>query len=64
MNKDVPREEQLRIVLQNYDRKQEECDALKKENENLKKQLERKDILYKNMVKTLTEKNISWRVES
>lgn len=57
MNKDLPREEQLRIVLQNYDRKQEECDALKKENENLKKQLERKDILYKNMVKTLTEKN-------
>lgn len=57
MNKDLPREEQMRIVLQNYDRKQEECEALKKENESLKKQLERKDILYKNMVKTLTEKN-------
>lgn len=50
MNKDLPREEQLRIVLQNYDRKVAECSALKEENEKLRKQLQQKDILYRNML--------------
>lgn len=50
MNKDLPRDEQLRIVLKNYDKKQAECEALKKENEDLKKRLQQKDIVYKNML--------------
>lgn len=60
-NKDLPREEQLKLVLKNYDKKQAECEALKKENAELKKRLEikekhfnekleQKDILYKNML--------------
>lgn len=48
-NSELPREEQLRIVVKNYDKKREECEALKKENETLKKQIEKKDVLYKNM---------------
>lgn len=36
--------------MQNFDKKQAECDALKKENEELKKKLEQKDILYRNML--------------
>lgn len=66
-NKDLPNEEQLRIVLRNYDKKQSECDSLKKENTELKKrlevnekhfkeELEKKDILYKNMLKHFDEK--------
>lgn len=66
-NKDLPNEEQLRMVLRNYDKKQTECDALKKENAELKKlleakekhfkeELEKKDILYTNMLKHFDEK--------
>lgn len=50
MNKDLPREEQIRIVLQNYDKKVAECGALKEENEKLRKQLQQRDILYRNML--------------
>lgn len=46
-NKDLPAHLQ---VMQNFDKKQAECDALKKENEELKKKLEQKDILYRNML--------------
>lgn len=52
-NNELPRDEQVRIVLRNYDKKAEECEALKKENEKLKKQLEQKEILYKNMLERL-----------
>ena len=66
-NKDLPKEEQLRMVLRNYDKKQSECDSLKKENAELKKrlevkekhfkeELEKKDILYTNMLKHFNEK--------
>lgn len=66
-NKDLPNEEQLRMVLRNYDKKQTECDSLKKENAELKKrlevnenhfkeELEKKDILYKNMLKHFNDK--------
>lgn len=41
---------QVKTILQNFDKKQAECDALKKENEELKKKLEQKDILYRNML--------------
>ena len=41
-NKDLPKEEQLRIILQNYDSKKAECDALLKENSELKKQSKKK----------------------
>lgn len=57
MNKDLPREEQLRIVLQNYDKKVAECSALKEESEKLRKQLRQKDILYKNMLERFSGKN-------
>lgn len=65
-NKDLPKDEQMRIVLQNYDKKQAECDALKKENESLRKQLSQKDVLYKNMldhfngVKGASVSNANW----
>lgn len=66
-NKDLPNEEQLRMVLRNYDKKQSECDSLKKENAELKRrlevnekhfkeELEKKDILYTNMLKHFDEK--------
>ena len=45
-NKDLPADMQVKTILQNFDKKQAECDALKKENEELKKKLEQKDILY------------------
>lgn len=55
------------MVLRNYDKKQSECDSLKKENAELKKrlevkekhfkeELEKKDILYTNMLKHFNEK--------
>lgn len=63
MNEDLPREEQVRIIAKNYDRKSTECevlrqenDKLKKENEVLQKTIEQKDILYKNMITTFKEK--------
>lgn len=49
-NKDLPADMQVKTILQNFDKKQAECDALKKENEELKKKLEQKDILYRNML--------------
>lgn len=57
MNKELPKEQQLRVVLQNYDKKQAECDALKKENADLKKQIEQKDALYKNMLEHFKDKD-------
>lgn len=49
-NKDLPANLQIKTIMQNFDKKQAECDALKKENEELKKKLEQKDILYRNML--------------
>lgn len=49
-DKELPKDLQVKIILQNFDKKQAECDALKKENEELKKKLEQKDILYRNML--------------
>lgn len=43
-NKELPKDLQVKTILQNFDKKQAECDALKKENEELKeanKQLEK-----------------------
>lgn len=41
-NKELPRDLQVKTILQNFDKKQAECDALKKENAELKKKLEQK----------------------
>lgn len=49
-NKELPKDLQVKTILQNFDKKQAECDALKKENEELKKKIEQKDILYRNML--------------
>ena len=49
-NKDLPAHLQVKTIMQNFDKKQAECDALKKENEELKKKIEQKDILYRNML--------------
>lgn len=49
-NKELPEDLQVKTILQNFDKKQAECDALRKENEELKKKLEQKDILYRNML--------------
>lgn len=49
-NKDLPANLQIKTIMQNFNKKQAECDALKKENEELKKKLEQKDILYRNML--------------
>lgn len=49
-NKELPADLQVKTILQNFDKKQAECNALKKENEELKKELEQKDILYRNML--------------
>lgn len=49
-NKDLPANLQVKTIMQNFDKKQAECDALKKENEELKKKIEQKDILYRNML--------------
>lgn len=49
-NKELPRDLQVKTILQNFDKKQAECDALKKENTELKKKLEQKEILYRNML--------------
>lgn len=39
-NKELPKDLQVKTIMQNFDKKQAECDALKKENEELKKKLE------------------------
>ena len=49
-NKELPKDLQVKTILQNFDKKQAECDALRKENEELKKKLEQMDILYRNML--------------
>lgn len=49
-NKELPADLQVKTILQNFDKKQAECNALKKENEELKKKLEQKEILYRNML--------------
>ena len=49
-NKELPKDLQVKTIMQNFDKKQAECDALKKENQELKKKLEQKDILYRNML--------------
>lgn len=49
-NKELPKDLQVKTILQNFDKKQAECDALRKENEELKKKLEKKDVLYRNML--------------
>lgn len=49
-NKELPRDLQVKTIQQNFDKKQAECDALKKENAELKKKLEQKEILYRNML--------------
>lgn len=49
-NKELPKDLQVKTILQNFDKKQAECDALRKENEELKKKLEQKDVLYRNML--------------
>ncbi len=43
-------EQQLDIILKNYDAKKEECDRLQKENEELKNELSQQKTLYKNML--------------
>ena len=64
-NKDLPADIQVKTILQNFDKKQAECDALKKENEELKKKLEQKDILYRNMLNRFsnmsTQTNIDYK---
>lgn len=49
-NKELPANLQVKTIMQNFGKKQAECDALKKENEELKKKLEQKEILYRNML--------------
>lgn len=64
-NKDLPEDLQVKAIMQNFDKKQAECDALKKENEELKKKLEQKDILYRNMLNRFsnmsTQTNIDYK---
>lgn len=64
-NKDLPAHLQVKTIMQNFDKKQAECDALKKENEELKKKLEQKDILYRNMLDRFsnmsTQTNIDYK---
>lgn len=64
-NKDLPAHLQVKTIMQNFDKKQAECDALKKENEELKKKLEQKDILYRNMLNRFsnmsTQANIDYK---
>lgn len=50
MNKELPREEQLKVVLKNFDNVQAELNSLKKENAQLKEEISQKEILYKNML--------------
>lgn len=50
MNKELSREEQLKVVLKNFDNVQAELNSLKKENALLKEEISQKEILYKNML--------------
>lgn len=49
-NKELPRDLQVKTILQNFDKKQAECDALRKENAKLEEEIKQKEILYKNML--------------
>lgn len=64
-NKDLPAHLQVKTIMQNFDKKQAECDALKKENEELKKKIEQNDILYRNMLNRFsnmsTQTNIDYK---
>nr|DAU89948.1 MAG TPA: hypothetical protein [Caudoviricetes sp.] len=64
-DKELPADLQVKTILQNFDKKQAECDALKKKNEELKKKLEQKDILYRNMLNRFsnmsTQTNIDYK---
>lgn len=64
-NKNLPAHLQVKTIMQNFDKKQAECDALKKENEELKKKIEQKDILYRNMLNRFsnmsTQTNIDYK---
>ena len=62
-NKDLPADMQVKTILQNFDKKQAECDALKKENEELKKKLEQKDILYRNMLNRFSNMNTQTNID-
>jgi len=50
------KEEELNIVLKNYDKVKAERDTLKKENEDLKSKLDKQETLYKNMLATYSER--------
>ena len=50
------KEEELNIVLKNYDKLKAERDSLKKENEDLKSKLTQQETLYKNMLTTYSER--------
>ena len=50
------KEEELNIVLKNYDKVKVERDILKKENEDLKSKLDKQETLYKNMLSTYSER--------
>lgn len=52
------KEEQLRVVLKNYDAVKEEKDALEKENAALKKELAQQKTLYKNMLDMYSGKHM------
>lgn len=56
MNKELSREEQLKVVLKNFDNVQAELNSLKKENAQLKEEISQKEILYKNMLDRLKGK--------
>ena len=56
-NKDLSPTEQARIILRNYDKVVAERDELKKENERLNKLIEQKDVLYRNMLARMEDKN-------
>lgn len=56
-NRDLSPIDQARLVLRNYDKVVAERDELKKENERLNKVIEQKDVLYRNMLARMEEKN-------
>ena len=52
-NKDLPAHLQVKTIMQNFDKKQAECDALKKENEELMVLIQSSK--YKNIISTENE---------
>lgn len=51
-------EQQLRVVLQNYDAKRVECENLEKENARLKQELAQQKVLYRNMLNRYVGKGL------